>query len=106
MKDRKRGNIFTYGLLLLTIDINVHVVCYVHWEDLTNLNEVGVYSQHMYVIFIILFFQLHLMKSIHESIKKDKFPQFVQEFMQTMFPNKVYPQWAVEAFASVGINIS
>ncbi len=51
-------------------------------------------------------FQLNLMKSIQESIKADRFPAYVQTFMATMFPNKDYPAWVIEALASVNIQLS
>ena len=48
-------------------------------------------------------FQMQLMRDIRESIKQDKFPEFVQSFMKTMFPDNSYPDWAVNALASVNI---
>lgn len=52
-----------------------------------------------------LTYQIQLMKSIRESIKKNKFPEFVQEFMTTMYPNKNYPQWCIDALQSVNIEL-
>ena len=46
---------------------------------------------------------MQLMRDIRESIKKDKFPEFVQDFMNKMFPDKIYPDWAVKALSSVNI---
>lgn len=46
---------------------------------------------------------MQLMRDIRESIKQDKFPDFVQGFMKTMFPDNSYPDWAVNALASVNI---
>ena len=43
------------------------------------------------------------MRGIRESIKQDKFPEFVQEFMKRMFPDNIYPDWAKNALASVNI---
>ncbi|XP_028568214.2 queuine tRNA-ribosyltransferase catalytic subunit 1 isoform X3 [Podarcis muralis] len=49
-------------------------------------------------------YQLNLMHSIRESIIEQRFPQFVQDFMKTMYGNiSSYPQWAIDALASVGI---
>jgi hypothetical protein len=42
---------------------------------------------------------------MQESIKEDKFPQFVQSFMDKLFPANDFPQWAVEALASVNIHL-
>ena len=46
---------------------------------------------------------MQLMRDIRESIKQDKFPEFIQGFMKMMFPDKSYPDWAVNALASVNI---
>ncbi|XP_066472323.1 queuine tRNA-ribosyltransferase catalytic subunit 1 isoform X2 [Tiliqua scincoides] len=49
-------------------------------------------------------YQLNLMRLIRESIIEQRFPQFVQDFMKTMYGNRgSYPQWATEALTSVGI---
>ncbi|XP_034997154.1 queuine tRNA-ribosyltransferase catalytic subunit 1 isoform X2 [Zootoca vivipara] len=49
-------------------------------------------------------YQLNLMHSIRESIIEQRFPQFVQDFMKTMYGSfSSYPQWAIDALASVGI---
>ncbi|XP_077202230.1 queuine tRNA-ribosyltransferase catalytic subunit 1 [Paroedura picta] len=49
-------------------------------------------------------YQINLMGSIRESIIEQRFPQFVQDFMKTMYGNRGnYPQWATEALASIGI---
>ena len=45
------------------------------------------------------------MRDIRESIKQDKFPEFVQIFMKTMFPDNTYPDWAVNALVSVNITL-
>lgn len=45
------------------------------------------------------------MKNIRESIKADKFPEFVQSFMDTLHPKGDYPQWAVDALSSVNIKL-
>lgn len=46
---------------------------------------------------------MQLMRDIRESIKQDRFPEFVQGFMKTMFPDSSYPDWAVKALASINI---
>lgn len=51
-------------------------------------------------------FQLNLMKDIRESIKAQKFPEFVQDFMSTMYPNKDFPSWVIVALQSVNITLS
>lgn len=52
-----------------------------------------------------LTYQMQLMKGIRESIKENKFPEFVQDFMLNMFVDKNYPQWCVDAFQSVNIKL-
>ena len=51
-------------------------------------------------------FQLSLMRSIRESIKVDKFPDFVRSFMLLQFPDRQYPEWAVDALSSVNITLT
>ena len=53
-----------------------------------------------------LLFQMNLMKEIRDSIKDDRFPEFVQTFFSTMFPDKNYPLWAVNALASVNVHLN
>jgi len=50
-------------------------------------------------------FQLRLMKSIREAIKKDKFPEFVKLFAKNNFPDGNYPEWATNALKKVGIDL-
>lgn len=50
-----------------------------------------------------IYYQMQLMRDIRESIKKDKFPEFVSNFMNRMYPDKAYPDWAREALSSVNI---
>lgn len=50
-------------------------------------------------------YQMQLMKGIRESIKVNKFPEFVQEFMTNMYPNKNYPRWCLDALQSVNIEL-
>lgn len=52
-----------------------------------------------------LTYQMQLMKSIRDSIKENKFPELVQEFMLNMYPNKNYPQWCIDALQSVKIEL-
>lgn len=48
---------------------------------------------------------MQLMRNIRESIKEDKFPEFVQRFMDKMFPDRNYPEWAQKALSSVNIHL-
>ncbi|XP_069121389.1 queuine tRNA-ribosyltransferase catalytic subunit 1-like [Argopecten irradians] len=48
-------------------------------------------------------YQLTLMTSIQQSIIEDRFPQFIQNFFDKQFPHTDYPQWALDALASVNV---
>lgn len=48
---------------------------------------------------------MKLMADIRQSIRDDRFPQFVREFFLEMYPTKNYPQWAVDALASVDVHL-
>ena len=49
-------------------------------------------------------FQLQLMRDIRTAIKEDKFPEFVKDFMDTLYPEEK-PKWIVDALKSVKIEI-
>ncbi|XP_074710835.1 queuine tRNA-ribosyltransferase catalytic subunit 1 [Strix uralensis] len=49
-------------------------------------------------------YQLNLMGSIRESILAQRFPEFVREFLRTMYGPRV-PAWVTEALAAVGITL-
>uniref|UniRef100_A0A8C2VEA1 Queuine tRNA-ribosyltransferase catalytic subunit 1 n=2 Tax=Chinchilla lanigera TaxID=34839 RepID=A0A8C2VEA1_CHILA len=52
-------------------------------------------------------YQLQLMSAIRASIVERRFPDFVRSFMSTMYGDQsLYPSWATEALASVGITLS
>ncbi|XP_067144463.1 queuine tRNA-ribosyltransferase catalytic subunit 1 [Centruroides vittatus] len=50
-------------------------------------------------------FQMNLMRSIRESIKENKFPEFVKEFMQKVYFDRRYPKWVYDALLSVNIHL-
>lgn len=45
------------------------------------------------------------MKQVRESILEQRFPQFAMDFMKLQFPTGDYPQWTVNALASVNIQL-
>ena len=45
------------------------------------------------------------MESLRRSIFDGRFEEFVQHFMLTIYPNKDYPQWTVNAFNAVDIQL-
>eukprot|EP00055_Hartaetosiga_balthica_P012654 m.62185 g.62185 ORF g.62185 m.62185 type:complete len:440 (-) comp8020_c0_seq1:1159-2478(-) len=51
-------------------------------------------------------YQLQLMGQARQSIIDQKFPQFVRKFMYNFHSGHEYPQWAVDAFQSVGIDLT
>ncbi|XP_025771544.1 queuine tRNA-ribosyltransferase catalytic subunit 1 [Puma concolor] len=51
-------------------------------------------------------YQLRLMSAVRASIVEKRFPDFVQDFMGTMYGDPTLcPAWATEALASVGITL-
>ncbi|VEN56488.1 unnamed protein product [Callosobruchus maculatus] len=52
-----------------------------------------------------LAFQLRLMKNIRDSICEQRFPEFVREFVITLFPDKNYPSWVRDALKAVNIEL-
>lgn len=51
--------------------------------------------------------QLQLLSSARSSILEQRFPDFVRNFMQTMYgDHSLCPAWAIEALASVGITLT
>jgi len=49
--------------------------------------------------------QLRLMKRVREAIMADTFPAFLQQFFLKLYPEKNYPEWAINALASVGVSL-
>ncbi|XP_043496634.1 queuine tRNA-ribosyltransferase catalytic subunit [Polistes fuscatus] len=50
-------------------------------------------------------FQMKLMEDIRESIKQQKYPEFVQNYMLNVYPDKEYPDWIVNALQAVNITL-
>lgn len=50
-------------------------------------------------------YQMRLMQSIRDSIKKDCFAEFVEDFMAAYYKDQEYPQWVVDALAAVKITL-
>ena len=46
------------------------------------------------------------MRSVREAIVKDEYPEFIRTFMKKMYADGEYPQWAVDALAAVGVDLS
>ncbi|XP_012230723.2 queuine tRNA-ribosyltransferase catalytic subunit [Linepithema humile] len=50
-------------------------------------------------------FQMKLMRDIRESIKEQRFPRFIQNYMLTVYPNKEYPAWIINALEAVNVTL-
>ncbi|XP_025986377.1 queuine tRNA-ribosyltransferase catalytic subunit isoform X1 [Solenopsis invicta] len=50
-------------------------------------------------------FQMRLMRDIRDSIKAQRFPRFIQDYMLTVYPNKDYPTWIINALEAVNVTL-
>lgn len=51
--------------------------------------------------------QLQLLGAVRSSILEQRFPDFIRNFMRTMYGDQsLCPAWTVEALASVGITLT
>lgn len=50
-------------------------------------------------------FQMKLMRDIRESIKEQRFPEFIQQYMLDVYPDKEYPPWIISALEAVNITL-
>ncbi|XP_031833295.1 tRNA-guanine transglycosylase isoform X2 [Nomia melanderi] len=50
-------------------------------------------------------FQMRLMQDIRQSIKNQKFPEFIQQFMLNLYPNQEYPAWIINALKAVNVTL-
>lgn len=48
---------------------------------------------------------MSLMRNLRASIVKGAFPEFVRQFMARVYPQGDYEEWAVNALASVNIDL-
>ncbi|XP_054283143.1 queuine tRNA-ribosyltransferase catalytic subunit 1-like [Macrosteles quadrilineatus] len=53
-----------------------------------------------------LSYQMRLMKGMRESIKAQRFPEYVQGFMSKMYSDSKYPKWVTDALAKVNIHLT
>ena len=51
-------------------------------------------------------YQLRLMRTIRENIKKGTFVDFIYNFMDTMYPEKNFPTWATDALKAVNVDLN
>lgn len=50
-------------------------------------------------------FQMKLMRDIRESIKEQRFPSFIRDYMSTVYPNKEYPAWVINVLKAVNVTL-
>jgi len=48
---------------------------------------------------------MNLMTTLRQSIIEDRFEIFVQNFFLNMYPDKIYPNWCLEALKAVNIEL-
>ncbi|KJE93637.1 queuine tRNA-ribosyltransferase [Capsaspora owczarzaki ATCC 30864] len=51
-------------------------------------------------------FQMRLMRGIRQAIELDQFPAFVHRFFAAQFPDRNFPQWAIDALRAVNIDLA
>ncbi|CAG0901643.1 unnamed protein product [Cyprideis torosa] len=50
-------------------------------------------------------FQMRLMRRMAEAIRTRSFPEFIQQFMLKVFPEKDYPTWISDSLRAVGVTL-
>lgn len=48
---------------------------------------------------------MKLMQDIRDSIKEQRFPRFIQDYMLIVYPNKDYPTWIINALQAVNVTL-
>ncbi|XP_014481325.1 PREDICTED: probable queuine tRNA-ribosyltransferase isoform X2 [Dinoponera quadriceps] len=76
-----------------------HTRAYLH-----QIATIETVSCHLLTVHNVAF-QMRLMRDIRESIKEQRFPKFVQDYMLTAYPNKDYPTWIINALEAVNVTL-
>lgn len=71
---------------------------------LHQIATVETVSCHLLTVHNIAF-QMKLMQDIRSSIKEQRFPRFIRDYMLTVYPNKDYPEWIVNALQAVNVTL-
>nr|XP_023014151.1 queuine tRNA-ribosyltransferase catalytic subunit [Leptinotarsa decemlineata] len=50
-------------------------------------------------------FQMRLMQEIRDSVSENRFPDFVQNFMLKLYPDKNYPSWIKDSLSAVNMEL-
>ncbi|XP_061353400.1 uncharacterized protein LOC133298164 isoform X3 [Gastrolobium bilobum] len=53
-----------------------------------------------------LYYMMQLSRDLHSSIVEGRFPKFVCDFLQKMFPKGDVPEWVCSAMEVAGVDIS
>ncbi|KAG0494672.1 hypothetical protein HPP92_005666 [Vanilla planifolia] len=73
---------------------------YIHYLVMKNAMGSQLLSYHN------LSYMMRLSRDLHASIVQGRFPEFVQGFLRTQFPNGDVPLWVCNAMEVAGIDIS
>lgn len=71
---------------------------------LHQIATVETVSCHLLTVHNIAF-QMKLMQDIRNSIKEQRFPRFIQDYMLIVYPNKDYPTWIINALQAVNVTL-
>ncbi|KYN14248.1 putative queuine tRNA-ribosyltransferase [Trachymyrmex cornetzi] len=71
---------------------------------LHQIATVETVSCHLLTVHNIAF-QMKLMRDIRDSIKEQRFPRFIQDYMLIVYPNKDYPTWIINALQAVNVTL-
>lgn len=71
---------------------------------LHQIATVETISCHLLTVHNIAF-QMKLMQDIRDSIKEQRFPRFIQEYMLAVYPDKDYPIWIINALEAVNVTL-
>ncbi|KAI8960043.1 Queuine tRNA-ribosyltransferase [Daldinia sp. FL1419] len=53
-----------------------------------------------------VWYQLDLMRQVRDAIIADRYPAFLRQFFENLYPDKAnYPKWAVDALRGVGVDL-
>ena len=71
---------------------------------LHQIATVETVSCHLLTVHNIAF-QMKLMQDIRDSIKEQRFPRFIQDYMLIVYTNKDYPTWIINALQAVNVTL-
>jgi len=89
----------------------LHSILTTGWlRDRGSDRDQSVACQHLSIHNVT--YQMRLMAAVRDAIVKDEYPQFIRNFMRTLYgrggeagTGVPYPQWAVDALQAVGVDL-